>query len=164
MTTFAKSQTPFGRPAFSWTLCSILNPDVMYSYSICYPEKEEIEFPDKRLTGEEVLEFVSSYPWVDELKKLESIPFEEVNYNPSLDFKNLDDNYSFCLTAEGKPGAEKFAVWFNRKITYRPLFGLLGEKTKFEVIDRQFEVKESIELLKHFLRQDYDIIEKAIKS
>jgi hypothetical protein len=23
MTTFAKSQTPFGRPAFSWTLCGI---------------------------------------------------------------------------------------------------------------------------------------------
>jgi hypothetical protein len=23
MTTFAKSQTPFGRPAFSWTLCVI---------------------------------------------------------------------------------------------------------------------------------------------
>jgi hypothetical protein len=23
MTTFAKSQTPFGRPAFSWTLCLI---------------------------------------------------------------------------------------------------------------------------------------------
>jgi hypothetical protein len=25
MTTFAKSQTPFGRPAFSWTLCTMQN-------------------------------------------------------------------------------------------------------------------------------------------
>jgi hypothetical protein len=32
MTTFAKSQTPFGRPAFSWTLATSLNEANNFAY------------------------------------------------------------------------------------------------------------------------------------
>ncbi|MCE7995222.1 MAG: hypothetical protein HEP71_24805 [Roseivirga sp.] len=134
----------------------------MYSYSICYPDKAEIEYPGKRLSGKEVIELVSSYPWVDQLKKLESIPYADVHYNPSIDFKNVDDNHSFCLTAEGEPDAERFSVWYAKPVVKKTWFGL-SEKEVMDVVDKNFSKEDSFRLLDGFLKQNYDLLEKEIK-
>lgn len=130
-----------------------------YTYSICYPEKSKIEYPNKILSAEQVKEIVLNYPWKSELQKLQIIKPNEIHYNPSLDFKNKNDSYSFCLTAEGDPNDFSFSVWYNRPIKKKVLLGLLGEKEKFEVIDKWFTKEDSYNLLDKFLKKDYQSIE-----
>ena len=94
---------------------------------------------------------------------MQEIDESKICYSPSLDFKNIDDNHSFCLTAEGEPLSYSFSVWYNRPIKKKVLFGLLGEKDKLEVIDKHFKKEKAIELLNRFLRKEYKSIEQEMK-
>lgn len=133
-----------------------------FKYSICYPDKSEIEYPDKILTAEQVKETALNYPWKSELQKLKTMNTDDIHYNPSLDFKNQNDNFSFCLTAEGDPEDYSFSIWYNRPIMKKVLFGLMGEKEKFEVIDKWFSKEEAFKILDKFLAKDYKSIEKEM--
>lgn len=128
-----------------------------YTYSICYPDQEEIEFVSTVMSEDEVLRLANEYPWEEQLDLIDSLPDGEITYNPSLDFTCKEDKYSFCLTANRseKNGLE-FSLWYNRKVKHKPLFGLLGEKTKMQVVDKWgFQKKDAIDYLKIFLDKDY---------
>lgn len=135
-----------------------------YKYSICHPNKYEIEYPEQILSSEQVREKAITYPWKSELQKMKMMKSSEIHYNPSLDFNNLKDNYSFCLTVEGEPEDYSFSVWYNRPILKKVLFGWLGEKEKFEVIDKWFTREDSFKLLDQFLAKDYQFIEKEMNK
>ena len=55
-----------------------------YKYSICHPEKSEIEYPNQILSEKEVKEKVLNYPWINELKKMKLMKENEIHYSPSL--------------------------------------------------------------------------------
>ena len=132
-----------------------------YGYSICHPEQEEIEYVSDVLDKEAVLKVVQDFPWSDKLDLLESLLEDDICYNPSLDFTCTEDKNSFCLTAtRNKQKDLEFSLWFNRKVKYKPFFGLLGEKEKMQVIDRRrFAKEDAIEYLKIFLEKDYKELE-----
>lgn len=132
-----------------------------YKHSICHPENPEIEYPDKKLTAEQVREIARKYPWKQELQKLKTLPPDKINYSPSVDFTNVQDHHSLCLTAEGEPDNFRFSVFYNRPVKRKVLFGLLGEKVVMEVIDKPFNVQGAFRLLELFLKQEYGSIEKA---
>ncbi len=132
-----------------------------YTYSICHPEQEEIEYVSDVLGKADVLKVVEGFPWNEKLTLLESLLEGDICYNPSLDFTCTEDKYSFCLTAtRNKQKDLEFSLWFNRKVTYKPFFGLLGEKEKMQVIDkRRFSKEDAVEYLKIFLEKDYKELE-----
>jgi hypothetical protein len=134
-----------------------------YKYSICHIDKSEIEYKNETIDKEQILDIVINYPWSEELKRMQEIDESKICYSPSLDFKNIDDNHSFCLTAEGEPLNYSFSVWYNRPIKKKVMFGLMGEKEKLEVIDKHFEKVKAIELLKRFLAKEYKSIEQEMK-
>lgn len=134
-----------------------------YRYSICHIDKPEIEYRNKTINKNQVLNIVNIYPWSEELNRMKEIDEDKICYSPSLDFKNIDDNHSFCLTAEGDPLDYTFSVWYNRPIKKKVLFGLMGEKEKLEVIDKHFEKEKAIELLNRFLATEYKSVEQQMK-
>lgn len=128
-----------------------------YTYSICHPEQEEIEYVSDILGKDDVLRVANDYPWNEKLNLLESLLEADICYNPSLDFTCKEDKHSFCLTAaRSKQKGLEFSLWFNRKVKYKPFFGLFGEKEKMQVIDKWgFAKKDAIDYLKIFLDKDY---------
>lgn len=128
-----------------------------YTYSICHPEQEEIEYVSKVLGKDDVLNVFQDFPWVEKLDLLESLLESDICYNPSLDFTCIEDKHSFCLTANRNKQKElEFSLWFNRKVSYKPFFGLFGEKKKMQVIDKWgFTPIDATEYLKIFLEKDY---------
>jgi hypothetical protein len=134
-----------------------------FKYSICHVDKPNIEYPKNILTAEEVKEIVHNYSWKKELKKLQSISPNQGYYSPSLDFTNLANNYSFCLSAGGEdPENFSFYIWYNRKVKKKILFGLLGEKDRFDLIDKWFTEEAGYLLLDNFLSDNYELIEKLM--
>jgi len=134
---------------------------VSYTYSICHPENEEIEYPSDVLSKDNVLKLAESYPWKEKLDFMESLLEDEICYSPSLDFTNVSSKYSFCLTAmRNDVNGLEFSLWYDRKVKYKPFFGLLGEKEKMQVLDKWgFNKKDAIEYLKIFLEEDYKELE-----
>lgn len=135
-----------------------------FNYSICHIDKADIEHKDEVINKDQVLDIVESYPWAEELKRMKEIDESKICYSPSLDFKNIDDNHSFCLTAEGEPLKFSFSVWYKRPVKKKVLFGLMAEKEKFEVIDKQFEKDKAFVLLNNFLNKEYGLIEQEMKK
>lgn len=135
-----------------------------YNYSICHPEKGDIEYPEVILTAADVKHIALNYPWKSELQKMNNLDLDKVHYNPSLDFINQNNHYSFCLTAEGDPDNFSFSVWYNRPKMKKVLFGLLGEKEKFEVIDKPFSKEDAFRLLDKFLMNAYQSIENEMNK
>ena len=135
-----------------------------YKYSICHIDSPGVEFRDELINSEQVLEIVKNYPWSEELKRMKSIEESKICYSPSLNFKNVNDDHSFCLTAEGEQNELSFSVWYYLPIKKKVLFGLLGEKKKLEVIDKRFEKEKALELLSKFLHQECSSIEEEMKK
>ena len=134
-----------------------------FKYSICHPDKPNIEYPKTILTADAVKEMVHSYPWKEALNKMHALHANEVYYSPSLDFTNLNNNYSFCLSAAGKESDDfTFYIFYNRKIKKKILFGLLGEKEDFYLIDKAFTKDTGYLLLDSFLSGNYKMIEKLM--
>lgn len=134
-----------------------------YTHSICHPDKPEIEYPDNTLSDSEITDFIRSYPWLDILKSMEKIPEDRIFYSPSLDFKEMDGKRSLGITATLENGKPEFSLWYNRPIKSRPLFGLLGEKTKIEVIDKWgFSLEKAIQYYHLFLGRSYQKLERLM--
>jgi hypothetical protein len=137
-----------------------------FKYSVCHPDKKDIEYLDKPISGKKVLEIAKNYPWLEKLKCSESLNQEDVHYSPSLDFTNIENDKSFCLTAEyDKNEKLNFSLWYNRSKKVKVLFGLLGEKEKM-VVDDVWEIdfNKSIENLEYFVKGNYSLIEELYEK
>ena len=132
-----------------------------YTYSICDPDKSNIEYIKDILTSDDVLRVANEFPWNEKLDQIDRMKKEDIQYNPSLDFTCSDDSFSFCLTANRNENKElEFSLWYNRKVEYKPFFGLLGKKKKMQVVDqRGFQKKDAIDYLKIFVDKEYKELE-----
>ena len=139
---------------------------MLYKYSICYPDKKDIEYINKPITAEEVLNIAKSYPWLEQLQLTKTLNQNKIYYNPSLDFNCIEDGKSFCLTAGYNDNDHlEFSLWYNRPKKVKVLFGLFGEKEKLVVDDYwSFDFGKAIEYLEYFVNREYQIIEELYKK
>ncbi|MGQ3677023.1 hypothetical protein [Tenacibaculum discolor] len=136
-----------------------------YTYSICNPEKENIEYRNTPISGNEVLEIAKNHPWIEKLRFSDSLDQHSIYYNPSLDFTCIENNNSFCLTADYNENENlEFSLWYNRTKKVKILFGILGEKEK-KVVDDIWSISfdESLEYLEDFVNGNYTLIEKLFR-
>ena len=133
-----------------------------FKYSICHPNKPNIEYRNNPISGDEVLKIAKEYPWVEKLEILDSLNNGDVCYSPSLDFTSLKNERSFCLTANYDNAKRlEFSLWYNRPKRVKILFGLLGEKEKM-VVDDVWSINfdKSIKYLEYFVNGNSSIIEE----
>jgi hypothetical protein len=137
-----------------------------FKYSICHPQKEDIEYKNNPISEKEVLEISKNYTWIEKLKFSDTLNPENVCYSPSLDFTNIKNGKSFCLTAGyDKNGKLEFSLWYNRPKKVKVLFGLLGEKEKMVVDDFwSLNFEESMKYLEYFVNGNYSKIEKLYRK
>ena len=136
---------------------------MIYNYSICHPDKPKIEYPENTLNVSQVTDFIKSYPWLDILKSMEEISEDQIYYSPSLDFKEMDKKRSLGITATLENGQPEFSLWYNRPVKRRPFFGLVGEKTKMEVIDKWgFTLEKAMQYYDLFLGRNYQRLESLM--
>jgi hypothetical protein len=137
-----------------------------FKYSICHPEKEDIEYRKSPISGNEVLKIAENYTWIEKLKFLDSLNPEDIHYNPSIDFTCIENGKSFCLTANyDKNKNLEFSLWFNRPKKIKVLFGLLGEKEKMVVDDIwSINFEKSLKYLEHFVNGNHSLIEELYKK
>lgn len=134
-----------------------------YKYSICHPDKSAIEYPDKELNTKEVFEMVKSYPWVNILEAMEKISNDKIFYSPSLDFKNLKEERSLTISGMLENGKLEFSVWYHRPVKYRPLYGLLPERTKIKLTDLWgLSLEKSLEFFSAFLDKKYEKLDSLM--
>jgi hypothetical protein len=133
-----------------------------YKYSICHPEKENIEYLNSPISENEVLEMAKNYPWIEKLKFSDSLNPENIHYNPSIDFICIENGKSFCLTANFDDNKNlEFSLWYHRPKTVKVLFGLFGEKEKMVVDDVwSINLEKSLKYLEHFVNGNYTLVEK----
>ncbi len=91
---------------------------------------------------------------------------EKVYYNPSIDFKCIENGQSFCLTAMyDDQNKLMFSLWYNRSKKVKVLFGLLGESEKMVVDDFwSLNLNDSIKYLEYFVEKKYSKIEDLYKK
>jgi hypothetical protein len=137
-----------------------------YKYSICHPDKENIEYQNNPISGKKVLEIARNYPWIEKLKFSDSLKREDVHYSPSLDFLCIENGKSFCLTAGyGKNKNIDFSLWYSRPKKVKILFGFLGEKEKMVVDDIwSIDFDKSLKYLEHFVNGNHSLIEELYKK
>ena len=138
---------------------------MIYTYSICHPEKYKIEYPEKELNRNGVLEMITHYSWLDILKSMDDIPDDKIHYSPSLDFENLSDSRNLGITATLENGKPEFSLWYKRPVKSRTLHGILTGKVEMEVIDKwDFSLEKALEYYHIFLNRDYEELEKLMKK
>jgi len=132
-----------------------------FKYSICYPDKEEIQYFETPISGNQVLKIAKNYNWTEQLNLCKSLEQDKIFYNPSIDFKCINNERSFCLTADFNKNKEvEFSLWYNRPKKVKILFGLLGESEKMVVDDVwNYTFEEAIKYLEHFVNKNYQIID-----
>lgn len=137
-----------------------------YKYSICHPEKENIEYRNSPISGSEVLEIFKNYPWIEKIKFSNSLKPENIYYSPSLDFTCIENGRSFCITANCYESQKvEFSLWYNRPKKVKVLFGILGEKEKMVVDDIWgLSLEKSLTYLEQFVNGNYSLIEKLYEK
>jgi hypothetical protein len=133
-----------------------------YKYSICHPEKENIEYLNSPISENEVLEIAENYPWIEKLKFSDSLNPENIHYSPSIDFICIENEKSFCLTANYDENKNlEFSLWYNRPKKVKVLFGLFGEKEKMIVDDVwSINLEKSLKYLEHFVNGNHSLVEE----
>jgi hypothetical protein len=135
-----------------------------FNYSICHPDKENIEYPPETFEEKQVLEFAKNYPWKEQLQLSKELSGEKVFYSPSLDFRNIVVKSSFGLTADYENEKISFSLWYNRPKKVKILFGLLGQSEKMVVDDvGTFTFDEAIKYLEHYVNGNYAILEELYR-
>lgn len=133
-----------------------------YTYSICHPNKKEIEYKKEILSAKNVLEIAKNYRWIEQLEFSDGLSKESNYYNPSLDFTCIQDGKSFCLTADYNEEKElEFSLWYNRPKNVKILFGLLGRKEKMVLDDVwTIDFQTALQYLQYFVEENYEKVEK----
>ncbi|WP_035649337.1 hypothetical protein [Flavobacterium sp. ASV13] len=137
-----------------------------FKYSICHPDKPEIEYKNQLISKEEVLEIAKNYPWTEKLDFSDTLDQNKVYFNPSLDFSCTNNGQSFALTAiYDKQKNLEFSLWYNRPKKVKSFFGLFGESEKMIVDDYwSLNLDESLKFLTYFVEGKYDAIEDLYKK
>lgn len=132
-----------------------------FNYSICYPDKKDIEYRNTSILGKEVLEIAKNYPWQKQLELMYAMNEAQTQYNPSLDFKCLDNGKSFGLTAQHDNYENlSFSLWYSRTKKFKSFLGLFGEKEKTVVDDIwSIDFETALQYLEYFVNGNYDAIE-----
>ncbi|WP_281636012.1 hypothetical protein [Flavobacterium marginilacus] len=137
---------------------------MQFKYSICHPDKKDIEYRNNPISDKDVLKIAENYPWIQQLNLSDSI--NEVYYSPSLDFNCIENGQSFCLTAiydDQKKLA--FSIWYNRPKKVKVLFGLFGESEKLIVDDYwSLNIEDALKYLQYFVEGNYQKIEELYKK
>ncbi|AXG71369.1 hypothetical protein KORDIASMS9_03626 [Kordia sp. SMS9] len=133
-----------------------------FTYSICHPNKRDIEYRNNTISGKEVIEIATKYPWDEKLKFLDTLSDANIHYSPSLDFVCLENKKSFGLTAQYDNYEHlSFSLWYNRPKKNKVFFGLFREKEKMVVDDIwSIDFETSLKYLDHFVNGNYDLIEE----
>ncbi|WP_186987790.1 hypothetical protein [Constantimarinum furrinae] len=137
-----------------------------YNYSICHPDKETIEYKTLPISDREVLEIAENYPWIEKMELYDSLNASETFYNPSLDFKCINNGRRFCLTAQYDDNKNlTFSLWYSRPKKVKIFFGLLGEKEKMRVDDVwSIDKNDSLKFLEYFVNGNYPAIESLYNA
>jgi len=131
-----------------------------YKYSICHFDKPNIEYLPETFDRYRLVEIIKNHKWQELLLSMSNLKNEEIYFNPSLDFTDLSDNRSLCLTASLENGELEFSLWYNRPVKSRSFFGLLVERTKMKVIDKWgFSLDKALECFELFLDKNYRKLE-----
>lgn len=128
-----------------------------------YPESADEEFLKTKLDKSEVKDKVNSYPQEAELKKMTSLPIDDIYCNPALSFKQEISSYGLSLIAAGKPDDYYFSVRYSFPVRKKILFGLYIQK-KIEVIKKNFAADEAHSLLNMFLEENYTLLQKQMSD
>jgi len=138
---------------------------MIYNYSICHPNQQNIEYPTEVLNRQQVIQFAQNYPWKEQLELCNELPEEEVCYSPSLDFKNTESMSSFGLTADSHEGEEiSFSLWYKRPKEIKIFFGLFGKIERMIINDvSSFSLDEAITYLEYFVNGNMKKIEELYK-
>ena len=133
-----------------------------FKYSICHPDKADIEYRNQPLSDVEVMNIAENYPWEEKLKLSESLNEIDVHYSPSLDFTCIENGKSFCLTTMfDKHMRVEFSLWYNRPKQVKVMMGLFGKKEKMVVDDAWgFNFHQALKYLKYFVEGNYPPIEE----
>ncbi len=131
-----------------------------YKYSICYPDKEEIEHIEKSVDRDEVVSLVKNHNWAEEIQK------EIEHYSPNLDFISLKNRKRIIMSGFGNTALEGFYITYitpndigedllvddsNAHDVFNQDYYLGGEDYSSE-----FGTEESFEILDAFLSENYD--------
>lgn len=137
-----------------------------FNYTICYPDREKIELKDAPISGDEVLEIARNYQWLEQLQLLNTLDFDKVHYNPSLEFIHINNQRAFTLTANYNDQMNlEFSLWYKRPKKVKVLFGLLGETEKMKVDEAwSYSLEKSIEYLELFTSGNYRMIERLYEK
>lgn len=137
-----------------------------FKYSVCHPEREEIEYLNTPISKEQVLEIAKKHPWLDRLKFADEYDQNKIYYSPSLDFTCLEDNRSLGLTAHFDKDKElEFSLWYTRRKEVKILFGLLGKRMQTAVDDKwELSPAQAYDYLEKFTDGKYYQIEKLYEK
>ncbi len=136
-----------------------------FKYSICHPEKKDIEYKNNPISADEVIKIAKNYPWLKELEHWESLNEDKAYYSLSLDFVCIENERSFCLTANyDKNNNLEFSLWYNRPKKTKVFFGLFKDKEKM-VVDEVWSIsfEKSLQYLEYFVFGQYSLIEELYK-
>ena len=130
-----------------------------FKYSICYPDKPDIEFVESEIEANDIVELVKSFNWNEEGKK--QIEF----YSISLDFVRIKDKHRLIISCVVENEIEIFQVTYiipndtNSKIIF-------DEKNYFSAEEYSAEnyFAGTLNLLQKYLEEDYPGLIDEIKS
>lgn len=136
-----------------------------YTYSICYPDKAEIEYKNNIISADEALNIAKNHPWREQLELMDKLE-DNIHFNPSLDFRSTKDGKSFALTANYDDRKQlEFSLWFEHLRKIKVFFGLFGEKEEMGVDDIwSIDFEAALKYLQHFLNGEYEIVESLFNN
>ena len=103
------------------------------------------------------------HPWQAEIDKQNAMDHSLVEYQPSVKFTETEGQRSFELTAEAEGDKYMFAIWYERPVKKKVLFGLLGEKMMWDSVDSGlFTTEEAGEILSLFVAGEYEAVEDVV--
>ncbi|CAL2064548.1 hypothetical protein [Tenacibaculum sp. 190524A05c] len=134
-----------------------------YKISICYPDKSKIEHR-QLIDKETALSFITNYPWRNQIKLMNSLPVEKVQYSPSVRISNVKNRHYLELTYHCENREESlFSLWYGRAKEVKLFFGFLGKIKKNNVYDKwDLNKDDAIYHFEKFLEEDYINLEKLM--
>lgn len=131
---------------------------VELKYSICYPDKEAIQFGNETLNEGDARRLLQDFDFDSELVK----PIN--HYSPSLDFIRLDDRFRLILSGLGNGQLESFMVMFvEPKRNYNSDEFDEGNYRGTESFTKELSIDESFEIFEKFISQEYKQLRSKLK-
>ena len=136
-----------------------------FNYTICHPDKQEIETSSEILSHAEALEMARNYPWAETLSSMDGMDPKSIHYSPSLEFINQSDKRAFTLTATLEGGKPEFSLWYVRMVPPSGLSKLFGGSEKKKISDSWgYDLESALKYLESFLNEDYSSVEGIYKN